>query len=56
MNEKLGDNISLFWDLGGQPILRSIWKKYYAECHGIIFVIDITNEERLDESLEALSK
>ena len=30
----------MFWDLGGQKILRSIWKKYYTECHGIIFVID----------------
>ncbi|KAI8802398.1 ADP-ribosylation factor family-domain-containing protein [Cladochytrium replicatum] len=42
-----------FWDLGGQRELRSIWDKYYSECHGIVFVIDATDPERLDEVQEA---
>jgi ADP-ribosylation factor related protein 1 len=46
----------IFWDLGGQPGLRSIWDKYYNEAHAVIFVIDSTNRDRLDESKAALDK
>ncbi|KXS20969.1 ARF/SAR superfamily [Gonapodya prolifera JEL478] len=38
-----------FWDLGGQREMRSLWPQYYDECHGIVFVIDSCDEERLDE-------
>lgn len=41
-----------FWDLGGQSELQQIWEKYYKECHGIIFVIDACDAERLDECQE----
>ena len=30
----------LLWDLGGQAGLRSIWDKYFADSHGLIFVVD----------------
>ena len=30
----------IFWDLGGQPGLRSIWDKYYAESNAILYVVD----------------
>ncbi|XP_037357268.1 ADP-ribosylation factor-related protein 1 isoform X2 [Talpa occidentalis] len=43
----------MFWDLGGQEELQSLWDKYYAECHGVIYVIDSTDEERLSESKRA---
>ena len=43
----------VFWDLGGQRDLHSIWDKYYSEAHGVIYVIDSSDEERLRESLEA---
>ncbi|XP_034442755.1 ADP-ribosylation factor-related protein 1 isoform X2 [Hippoglossus hippoglossus] len=46
----------MFWDLGGQDELQSLWDKYYAESHGIIYVIDSTDEERLTESKEAFEK
>ncbi|XP_038185746.1 ADP-ribosylation factor-related protein 1 isoform X2 [Arvicola amphibius] len=46
----------MFWDLGGQEELQSLWDKYYAECHGVIYVIDSTDEERLSESKEAFEK
>ncbi|KAK9799011.1 hypothetical protein WJX73_004244 [Symbiochloris irregularis] len=44
----------LLWDLGGQPGLRSIWDKYYADSHGVIFVVDCTTPARLDEAKHAL--
>ncbi|KAJ3078915.1 hypothetical protein HK102_004137, partial [Quaeritorhiza haematococci] len=38
-----------FWDLGGQRELHSIWEKYYTECHAIVFVVDSTDQERIEE-------
>uniref|UniRef100_A0A9L0JU03 ARF related protein 1 n=1 Tax=Equus asinus TaxID=9793 RepID=A0A9L0JU03_EQUAS len=49
----VGKSRLLFWDLGGQEELQSLWDKYYAECHGVIYVIDSTDEERLSESKQA---
>uniref|UniRef100_A0A8P4K9T9 ADP-ribosylation factor-related protein 1 n=1 Tax=Dicentrarchus labrax TaxID=13489 RepID=A0A8P4K9T9_DICLA len=46
----------MFWDLGGQEELQSLWDKYYAESHGVIYVIDSTDEERLSESKEAFGE
>jgi len=45
-----------FWDLGGQEELQSLWDKYYAECHGVIYVIDSSDSERLHESARAFDK
>lgn len=48
-------NINLkFWDLGGQLSLRSMWSRYYRSCHGIIFIIDLTDTERFQECYETL--
>uniref|UniRef100_A0A7M4EF74 ADP-ribosylation factor-related protein 1 n=1 Tax=Crocodylus porosus TaxID=8502 RepID=A0A7M4EF74_CROPO len=46
----------MFWDLGGQDELQSLWDKYYAESHGVIYIIDSTDEERLSESKRAFEK
>ncbi len=44
-------NIRLnFWDLGEQEELQSLRDKYYADCHGIIYIIDSADRERLEES------
>mmetsp|Transcript_79906 Transcript_79906/g.159542 ORF Transcript_79906/g.159542 Transcript_79906/m.159542 type:complete len:193 (+) Transcript_79906:288-866(+) len=43
----------LFWDLGGQVSMRSIWEKYYAEAHGLIFVVDSADPKRIEEALLA---
>jgi small GTP-binding protein len=39
-----------FWDLGGLERLRPIWLKYYRESHGIFFLVDSTDETRIDEA------
>ncbi|KAG4182357.1 hypothetical protein ERO13_A09G040865v2 [Gossypium hirsutum] len=46
----------VFWDLGGQPGLRSIWEKYYEEAHAVIFVIDAACPSRFEDSKSALEK
>ncbi|GAB1598207.1 ADP-ribosylation factor-related protein 1-like [Argonauta hians] len=45
-----------FWDLGGQEELQSLWDKYYAESHAIIYIVDSSDRERLEESKEAFDK
>ncbi|KAK4799558.1 hypothetical protein SAY86_024923 [Trapa natans] len=46
----------VFWDLGGQPGLRSIWEKYYEEAHAVVFVIDASCPSRFEDSKSALEK
>ncbi|KAH3697984.1 ADP-ribosylation factor-related protein 1-like [Dreissena polymorpha] len=45
-----------FWDLGGQEELQSLWDKYYAESHAVIYVVDSSDKERIDESKDAFDK
>ena len=44
-----------FWDLGGQKELQLLWDKYFLEAHAIIWVIDSSDRERLNESIEAFT-
>ena len=39
-----------FWDLGGQKSLRSIWEKYFAEAHALLYVIDSADDARFDDA------
>ena len=36
----------MIWDLGGQTGLRSIWDKYYADSHALVFVVDAAAPQR----------
>jgi ADP-ribosylation factor related protein 1 len=40
----------IIWDLGGQLKMRSLWEKYYDEAHAIIFLVDATDVNRLEEA------
>lgn len=44
----------IFWDLGGSKALRSLWEKYYAEAHGLLYVVDASDPARFDESRDVL--
>jgi len=44
------------WDVGGQPKLRPLWKHYYLNTQAVIYVIDSSDESRLDESHDELVK
>eukprot|EP00828_Plagiopyla_frontata_P014030 TRINITY_DN1850_c0_g1_i3.p2 TRINITY_DN1850_c0_g1~~TRINITY_DN1850_c0_g1_i3.p2 ORF type:complete len:221 (+),score=41.93 TRINITY_DN1850_c0_g1_i3:102-764(+) len=45
----------LVWDVGGQDKLRPLWKHYYANTTGLIYVIDST-DQRIDEAIEKLKE
>ena len=42
-----------FWDLGGGAATRSLWARYYAETHGVVFVVDAADADRLREARDA---
>eukprot|EP00931_Biecheleriopsis_adriatica_P101404 TRINITY_DN76554_c0_g1_i1.p1 TRINITY_DN76554_c0_g1~~TRINITY_DN76554_c0_g1_i1.p1 ORF type:complete len:205 (+),score=44.47 TRINITY_DN76554_c0_g1_i1:48-662(+) len=44
------------WDLGGQTRTRQIWQHYYQATDALIFVIDSSDRERIDEAQEELAK
>merc|ERR1711964_477462 len=38
------------WDIGGQDKIRPLWRHYYPNTQGIIFVVDSNDRERVDGS------
>eukprot|EP00931_Biecheleriopsis_adriatica_P061448 TRINITY_DN36948_c0_g1_i1.p1 TRINITY_DN36948_c0_g1~~TRINITY_DN36948_c0_g1_i1.p1 ORF type:complete len:211 (-),score=53.70 TRINITY_DN36948_c0_g1_i1:21-629(-) len=44
------------WDLGGQTRTRQIWQHYYQNTDALIFVVDSSDRDRIDEAQEELMK
>jgi ADP-ribosylation factor 1/2 len=42
------------WDIGGQSKIRPLWRYYFQGSHALIWVIDSSDVERLNESKEEL--
>lgn len=38
------------WDVGGQDKIRRLWRHYYENTQGIIFVVDSTDRARIDDA------
>lgn len=50
-------NISFtVWDVGGQDKIRPLWRHYFQNTQGIIFVVDSNDRERLAEAKEELNR
>nr|KAG5711407.1 hypothetical protein BaRGS_025834 [Batillaria attramentaria] len=50
-------NISFtVWDVGGQDKIRPLWRHYFQNTQGLIFVVDSNDRERAQEAAEELSK
>eukprot|EP00005_Dracoamoeba_jomungandri_P003969 CAMPEP_0174259304 /NCGR_PEP_ID=MMETSP0439-20130205/8148_1 /TAXON_ID=0 /ORGANISM="Stereomyxa ramosa, Strain Chinc5" /LENGTH=176 /DNA_ID=CAMNT_0015343135 /DNA_START=21 /DNA_END=551 /DNA_ORIENTATION=- len=46
----------IIWDVGGQEKIRPLWRHYFQNTNGIIFVIDSNDTERLEEAAEELDR
>jgi len=44
------------WDVGGQDKIRPLWRHYYSNTQGLIFVVDSNDRERINEGAEELNK
>merc|ERR1711896_68756 len=50
-------NISFtVWDVGGQDKIRPLWRHYYQNTQGIIFVVDSNDRERVTEAKDELNR
>jgi len=50
-------NISFtVWDVGGQDKIRPLWRHYYQNTQGLIYVVDSSDAERVSEAQEELHK
>ncbi|XP_048474903.1 ADP-ribosylation factor-like isoform X1 [Rhincodon typus] len=48
-------NISFtVWDVGGQDKIRPLWRHYFQNTQGLIFVVDSNDKERMSEAREEL--
>uniref|UniRef100_A0AC35UEX2 ADP-ribosylation factor-like protein 2 n=1 Tax=Rhabditophanes sp. KR3021 TaxID=114890 RepID=A0AC35UEX2_9BILA len=43
-----------FWDVGGQKSLRPYWKGYFSDADGIIWVVDSSDVDRLEDCSKEL--
>jgi ADP-ribosylation factor protein 1 len=44
------------WDVGGQDKIRPLWRHYYQNTQGLIFVVDCSDRDRINEAKEELTK
>ncbi len=50
-------NISFtVWDVGGQDKIRPLWRHYYQNTQGIIFVVDSNDQDRIGEARDELHR
>lgn len=51
------DDVKLkVFDLGGNENFRSVWKRYFAEIWGFIYVVDAADPDRFEESKNQLKE
>ncbi|KAH7389849.1 ADP-ribosylation factor family-domain-containing protein [Pyrenochaeta sp. MPI-SDFR-AT-0127] len=43
------------WDVGGQKTLRTYWKNYFEKTDTLIWVVDATDRERMDDCGQELA-
>jgi ADP-ribosylation factor 1/2 len=44
------------WDVGGQDRIRPLWHHYFSGSHAVVYLVDATDHERMDESALVLDK
>ncbi|KAL0078562.1 ADP-ribosylation factor [Phycomyces blakesleeanus] len=50
-------NISFtVWDVGGQDKIRPLWRHYFQNTQGIIFVVDSNDRDRISEARDELQR
>merc|ERR1712194_323373 len=44
------------WDVGGQDKIRKLWRCYYQNTQGLIFVVDSNDRDRIEDAREEIAK
>jgi small GTP-binding protein len=56
INKESWEKAISIWDVGGNVKIRCLWLYYFENLNGIIWVYDISNKERIEESQNELKK
>lgn len=49
----MGHKVTVY-DLGGGTRIRAIWRNYYADVHGLVYVVDSSKTDRFEEARQEL--
>ena len=50
-------NISFtVWDVGGQDKIRPLWRHYYQNTQGLIFVVDSNDRDRVEAARDEMHR
>jgi len=52
-NESQEKNITI-WDIGGNKMVRKLWKQYFCNTNGLIWVYDMSKKKKYEESQNEL--
>ena len=44
------------WDVGGQTVLRNLWRHYYTGTQALIFVVDSNDRDRMGLAKDELHR
>merc|ERR1712086_1117286 len=44
------------WDVGGQDKIRKLWRYYYQNTQGLIFVVDSNDQDPIGDACEEIAK
>nr|ANM86091.1 ADP-ribosylation factor 1 [Stygiella incarcerata] len=44
------------WDVGGQDKIRPLWRHYYSNTQGLIFVVDSNDRDRISDAHDELHR
>ncbi|CAI0626094.1 unnamed protein product [Linum tenue] len=57
---KLGEIVTtiptIVWDVGGQDKIRPLWRHYFQNTQGLIFVVDSNDRDRVVEARDELHR
>lgn len=53
--EYKGFNMNI-WDIGGQDRIRSLWRHYFHNTQGLIFVVDSNDISRIEEACTVIHR
>ena len=44
------------WDVGGQDKIRPLWRHYFSNTEGLVFVVDSKDTDRMEDARKALKQ
>jgi len=53
---KYGNISFTVWDIGGQDKIRRLWRYYFQGTQGLVFVVDSSDRDRVEDAREELAK